>query len=304
MAHNTLENYKEDLLQCLQKLQGSSVNPANDKEYLEFLIKWLKVRHICLTALNLIQKDPSNNYDSQTYSSLLKKFKIQIQPKLADYMKELKKRPLSERILAFNHQMHGYYNQAQQFVKEIPQEAMKIYEQARFFLLIYQFTLDQLFIKSVRSNLHRKTLSLKKAFEIEAGNAQLIQEQDNLSAQLTSSLKIKPSAWDHTPDGDLKADISDSSPEDILMASDILLPEESSASSAEEIVPVNYDALSDVSRGDVPSSDIPQIQSSYALQKWFPSQNESDYLRLRYCSRCGKILHPNTRQCTGCGTQF
>ncbi len=304
MAHNTLGKYKEDLLQCLKKLQGSSVSPANDKEYLEFLIMWLKVRHICLNAQKLLQKDPSKGDDSQTYSSLLSKFKIQIQPKLADYMRELKKRPLSDRILTFTHQMQGYYNQAQQFVKEIPQEAMKVLEQARFFLLIYQFTLDQIFIKSIRSTLYKKMLSLKKAFEIEAGNAQLVKEQDNLSAQLTSSLKFKPKIGDQTLDGEISTNISGSSSDDILMASDIILPEESSASTAEDIVPVIYDSLSEVSRDELPSPEIPQIQSSFALQKWFPSQNASEYLLLRYCPRCGKVIHPTSRQCTGCGSQF
>ena len=304
MAHTTLGKYKEDLLQCLQKLQGASVNPANDEEYLDFLIMWLKVRQICLNAQKILQQAPSSGDESQTYSSLILKFNKQIQPKLAEYMRNLKNRSLSDRILTFSQHMQEYYTIAQQFVKEIPQEAMKVLEQARFFLLIYQFTLDQIFIRNIRSTLTKKMLSLKKAFEIEAGNAHLVEEQDTLSAQLKSSLKIRPSVGDPTSNSDISSNIADSSSDDILMASDIILPEESSASTTEDIVPVNYDTLSHVSRVEQPSPGIPQIQSSFALQKWFPSQNAAEYILLRYCPRCGKVIHPITHQCTGCGSQF
>ncbi|MHA1521931.1 MAG: hypothetical protein ACTSRK_17275 [Promethearchaeota archaeon] len=304
MANTTLEKYKEDLLQCLEKLQTSSGNPGNDKEYLEFLILWLKVRQICLNAQEIIKKNPSKSFDSQTYSSLLKKFNVQIQPKLSIYMRQLKDRPLSERILTFSNQMLEYFTIALQFVKEIPQEAMKVYEQARFFLLIYQFTLDQIFIKRIRLIIFKKMDSLKKAFEIEAGNANLFQEQENLSTQLTSSLKIKPGVGGQSSEGEISPNLSESSSDDILMASDILLPEELPASTAEQVVPVNYDALSALSRVGQPSPEVSQIKSSYALKKWFPSQDSSNYLLLRYCPRCGRVINTVSRQCTGCGSQF
>ncbi|TFH28202.1 MAG: hypothetical protein E4G98_05525, partial [Promethearchaeota archaeon] len=178
LAHSTIEKYKEALLLCLKKLKGAKVAPINDKEYLEYLIMWLKVRQICLNAQKLLQNDSSKADDSRTYSSLLEKFNQQIQPKLAEYMKNLKNRPLSERILTFNHRMQEYSALVQDIITEKPHEAMKVYEESRIFLLIYQFTLDQVFIRDIRSNLHKKMLDLTNIIEkIEAGDTELIQKQ-------------------------------------------------------------------------------------------------------------------------------
>lgn len=304
MTHQTtLLKYKEELVKSLEYLQHEAQPSKDEESYIEYLIIWLKVRQICLNVQRLVQENPSISSDISIFLNLLSKFKRTVQPKLSEYMASLKKRSMADRIVVFTHQMQDYYETANQYIKNLPSEAMRIYEHAWFFLLLYRFALDQFLIRNVRTNLQKKMDSLKKAFEIEAGDAHLATEQKELSSQMKSSLKIRPETSESqisATSENSSASLGDSSgsSEDVVLTSEIILPEET---------PLDGETVS-TPQVDYPSSLQQDAQlsqrSSYAYAKWFPRNEWQTFRKYKYCFHCGKILDPNTRKCTGCGTQL
>ncbi|WP_457557549.1 hypothetical protein [Candidatus Harpocratesius sp.] len=306
MIQSSLLKYHQELLKSLQKVQKYGDNPQNNDDLLDFLIIWLKIRQICLQVQQKYgrnEPNQKNHYVNKeilsTYIKLLAQFKQKIQPLLIDYTLKLKKQPLSERILIFTGRMRDYFEISQRYLKDLPSEAMHIYEESWFFLQLYRFALDQKLIHNIMHLVYQKMNSLKKAFEIEAGNANLLEDQKKISEKLHSSLRIKPSDNDIsiTNASSSKEQVSFQSIDTPILSSDIALPEENE----DEIVNIEEPEINEITSEKTTHQIATPESISYPLIKWAFPQSIDTYWSFRFCNNCGNLVDRSTMVCNSCG---
>ncbi len=284
------------ILEEIEKLQPES-KPGSDLE--TYLLKWMKIRRICLDGL----KDPTlSNIDKSLLNSLITKFQQNVQPKLLEFSKTIKKTPLNVSLGNFMSKLNDFFDEGQQFLSILPIKSYSIYEDALFFINIYQFAFDPVISRLAKGNVFKKIKLIKEAFEVEAGQENLEKKQSQLNKSLSNSLKgTSPSAPQPEP---IEVDTRN---EGDIMIGNLSLPEE-------EIEPIKetYPEPEPIPEPIPQPIPIPSIEPTteaeppkvtYSYSKWFPSQSWNDFALYRYCYQCGHVINPEA-VCTGCQRQF
>ena len=283
------------ILEEIEKLKPVS-KPESDLE--TFLLKWMKVRRICMDGI----KDPTlSNDDKSLLNGLIVKFQKNVQPILLEFSKDIKKIPMGENIINFRSKLNIFFEEGQSFLSILPIKSYSIFEDALFFINIYQFAFNPSVSKIAKRSVFKKINLIKEAFEVEAGQENLEKKQSQLNQVLSNSLKgTSPSA----PPADPAE--SDMMNEGDIMIGNLSLPEEEYEPFKEEI---EESIIPEPIPQPIPQPSIeptPEAESSkvtYPYFKWFPSQTWNDFAMYRYCYQCGHVINPEA-VCTGCQRQF
>jgi len=280
------------ILEEIEKLKPDS-KPESDLEI--YLLKWMKVRRICLDGL----KDPTlSDIDKSLLSSLITKFQQNVQPKLLEFSKKIKKTPLNVSLGNFMSKLNDFFDEGQQFLSILPIKSYSIYEDALFFINIYQFAFDPVISRLAKVNVFRKIKLIKEAFEVEAGQENLEKKQSQLNKSLSNSLKgTSPSA--PQPES-VEVDTKN---EGDIMIGNLSLPEEE-IEPIKETIPEPEPIPEPIPQPSIePTTETKPPKITYPYNKWFPSQNWNDFALYRYCFQCGHVINPEA-VCTGCQRQF
>ena len=278
------------ILEEIEKLKPES-KPESDLEI--FLLKWMKVRRICLDGL----KDPTLSNDKSLVNSLITKFQQFIQPKLLEFSKNVKKKPMGENLINFMSKLNEFFDEGQEFLNILPIKSYSIYEDALFFINIYQFAFNPNISRLAKLSVFKKINLIKEAFEVEAGQENLEKKQSQLSKGLSNSLKgTSPSAPPAEP---TQVDMMN---EGDIMIGNLSLPEEQMESFKEDIVePIPQPILQPSIE---PTTETVSSKVTYPYFKWFPSQSWNDFAMYRYCYQCGHVINSSNAACTGCQRQY
>jgi len=283
------------ILEEIEKLKPVS-KPESDLE--TFLLNWMKVRRICMDGI----KDPTlSNDDKSLLNGLIVKFQKNVQPILLEFSKDIKKIPMGENIINFRSKLNIFFEEGQSFLSILPIKSYSIFEDALFFINIYQFAFNPSVSKIAKRSVFKKINLIKEAFEVEAGQENLEKNQAQLNQVLSNSLKgTSPSA----PPADPAE--SDMMNEGDIMIGNLSLPEEEYEPFKEEIEEsiIPEPIPQPISQPSIEVS--PETESSkvtYPYFKWFPSQTWNDFAMYRYCYQCGHVINPEA-VCTGCAKTF
>ncbi|QEE16202.2 hypothetical protein DSAG12_02032 [Promethearchaeum syntrophicum] len=283
------------ILEEIENLQPVS-KPVSDLDL--FLLKWMKVRRICLDGV----KDPTLSKDDKSLlNGLILKFSQKVQPKLLEFSKAIKKKPMGENLLTFKSKLDEFFEEGQQFLSILPIKSYSIYEDALFFINIYQFAFNPSVSKIAKLSVFKKINLIKDAFEVEAGQENLEKKQSQLSKGLSNSLKgTSPSAPPAEPSQE------DMMNEGDIMIGNLSLPEEEMESFKEELEESVVISLPEpIPQPSIkPIADEVSSKVTYPYFKWFPSQSWNDFANYRYCYQCGHVIDSSNAACTGCQRQF
>ncbi len=307
MGSSNLAKYNQDLIDTLSRLQNMQGLSGDLNDKLDYFITWFKIRHICLQIGKIdAEEKESGSIVSKlegrtTHLKLLAQFKREIQPKLIKFTSNLKNLPFSDRILLFTERMRRYIEQSQYFIKDLPSEAMHVYENIWFFLQLFRFALDQKLIHNQMAILRKNMALLKQTFEIEAGSPDLVEQQTSLSSELRNSLKASSSPSLIASDSSVKTNagqnISSPSSETPIMNSEISLPE----SSEEEEISLEEPRIHTIPSVEVKTIESHRYISVFPFHRWFPPQSVTEYWRYRFCINCGMRLNLASQACSNCG---
>ena len=286
---------KIQLLSILEEIEKLQL--ASDLD--TYLLKWMKVRRICLDGI----KDPTLSKDDKSLLNvLITKFSKNVQPKLLEFSKDIKKKPMIENLNIFNSKLNEFFEEGQQFLSILPIKSYSIFEDALFFINIYQFAFDPVISRLAKGNVFKKINLIKEAFEVEAGKENLEKKQSQLNKALSNSLKgISPSAPPAEPTQ------VDTMNEGDIMIGNLSLPEEEMEPII-ETTPEPEQIPEPISQ-PIPQPSIEPVREeisqkvTYPYFKWFPSQKWNDFAMYRYCYQCGHVINPES-VCTGCAKSF
>ncbi len=276
---------KDDLLTLLEEINKIDLNSDQNSIIESYLIKWLKVRKICKALIN---RDDIASEEKKVPLSLLNKFKQNVQPKLQNFIKSIKKFSIKENLIHFNSVRKKYLDEAEDHLKILPMVSFSIYEEAQFFINLYQFIFAKSLIGLAKNDIINRMKILKKAFEVESGAKDLKESISQLDI-------IGKSTTVNSSDPVI-------SEEDVLV-SDVLLPEENSAVSIQDqivIEPHSKKIPIILEKKEVIQDKPRQIQKTYSYSKWFPENNWQDFAYFRYCQNCGFIINKNNQLCSRC----
>ncbi|MHA1718682.1 MAG: hypothetical protein ACTSWX_11870 [Promethearchaeota archaeon] len=283
------------ILEEIEKLQPVS-KPESDLDI--YLLKWMKVRRICLDGI----KDPTLSQDDKSLlNSLITKFQQNVQPKLLEFSKDVKKKPMGENLITFREKLNEFFENGQQFLSILPIKSYSFFEDALFFINIYQFAFDPNISRLAKLNVFKKINLIKQAFEVEAGQENLEKKQSQLNKSLSNSLKgTSPSAPQSEPS------VVDSINEGDIMIGNISLPEEEFEPIKDEIEEqIKEPIAQQVIQPPVKPATQAVLQNvTYPYYKWFPSKNWNSFALYRYCYQCGHVINPSNAVCTGCQRQY
>ena len=286
---------KIQLLAILEEIE--KLQPTSDLD--TYLLKWMKVRRICLDGI----KDPTlSKEDKSLLNVLITKFQQNVQPKLLEFSKNIKKKPMIENLNTFNSKLGEFFEEGQQFLSILPIKSYSIYEDALFFINIYQFAFDPVISRLAKGNVFKKINLIKEAFEVEAGKENLEKKQSQLNKALSNSLKgISPSAPPAEPTQ------VDTINEGDIMIGNLSLPEEELEPIIEttpEPEPIPEPISQPIPQPSIePTREKVSQKVTYPYFKWFPSQTWNDFAMYRYCYQCGHVINPEA-VCTGCAKTF
>ena len=286
---------KIQLLSVLEEIEKLQVISDLDT----YLLKWMKVRRICLDGI----KDPTLSKDDKSLLNvLITKFQQNVQPKLLEFSKDIKKKPMVENLNTFNSKLNEFFEEGQQFLSILPIKSYSIYEDALFFINIYQFAFDPVISRLAKGNVFKKINLIKEAFEVEAGKENLEKKQSQLNEALSNSLKgTSPSAPPAEPSEAVTMN------EGEIMIGNLSLPEEELEPIIEttpEPEPIPEPIQQPTPQPSIePTSEAVSPKITYPYFKWFPSQNWNNFAMYRYCYQCGHVINPEA-VCTGCAKTF
>jgi len=282
-------------LEEIEKLKPVS-NPKSDLE--TFLLKWMKVRRICMDGI----KDPTlSNDDKSLLNNLILKFSQKVQPILLEFSKDIKKIPMGENLINFMSKLNIFFEEGQSFLSILPIKSYSIFEDALFFINIYQFAFNPSVSKIAKRSVFKKINLIKEAFEVEAGQENLEKKQSQLNQVLSNSLKgTSPSAPPAEP---TEIDMMN---EGEIMIGNLSLPEEEYEPFKEEIEdPIAKSIPEPIPHPSIePKTEVESSKVTYPYFKWFPSQTWNDFANYRYCFQCGHVINSSNAACTGCQRQF
>ncbi len=282
-------------LEEIEKLKPVS-KPESDLE--TFLLKWMKVRRICMDGI----KDPTlSNDDKSLLNGLIVKFQKNVQPILLEFSKDIKKIPMGENLINFRSKLNIFFEEGQSFLSILPIKSYSIFEDALFFINIYQFAFNPSVSKIAKRSVFKKINLIKEAFEVEAGQENLEKKQSQLNQVLSNSLKgTSPSAPPAEP---TEIDMMN---EGEIMIGNLSLPEEEYEPFKEEIEEsiIPEPIPQPISQSSIePTPEAESSKVTYPYFKWFPSQTWNDFAMYRYCYQCGHVINPEA-VCTGCAKTF
>jgi hypothetical protein len=258
----------------------------------------MKVRRICLDGV----KDPTlSNDDKSLLNGLIVKFQKNVQPILLEFSKDIKKKPLNISLNNFMAKLNLFFEEGQSFLSILPIKSYSIFEDALFFINIYQFAFNPSISRLAKLNVFKKINLIKDAFEVEAGKENLEKKQSQLNKVLSNSLKgTSPSAPPAEP-----TEIETMNEGDIMIGN-LSLPEEEYEPFKEEIEePMAKPMPEPIPHPSIkPTTEAESSKVTYPYYKWFPSQKWNDFANYRYCYQCGHVINSSNAACTGCQRQF
>jgi hypothetical protein len=145
----------------------------------------------------------------------------------------------------------------------------------------------------------QKIRLIKKAFEVEAGQDKLAEQELEISKELSHSFKGPSPNVPQVPAGTLASETQEVS-EDNLMIGELVLPEEELLGEPVDILPPTPHPTSSIPQ-TTESQQISSISNIYPFHRWFPEQNVWEkYAFLRYCNSCGRMIDFSINSCSGC----
>ncbi|UYP48163.1 hypothetical protein NEF87_004448 [Candidatus Lokiarchaeum ossiferum] len=302
---------KEDLLEILESVSKIDPYSPETKNLELYLVKWMKIRKL---ATNLINREDLSNEDKQVPQSLLQKFKHQVYPILLEFSKSVKKIPIKELLSKFRAELQRYYALADENIKIVPMLSFSIYEDAQFFVNLYQFVLEKSLINVVKNEINYRMRVLKQSFEIESGTqnieADLIQstssnvppDLQNQSEILISEVKMPEEELLDALSGESYSELK--SEIDINSSPQIQLQGNSVSSNTDDEIGIDSNLASSTIEDGLPIYQRFQPTRSYAYRKWFPENTWNHFANIRYCKFCGKKFLEAQRICSGCHQQY
>lgn len=302
---------KEDLLEILESVNKIDPYSSETKNIEQYLVKWMKIRKL---STNLISRNDLSTEDKLVPRSLIQKFKQQVYPILLEFSKSVKRIPIKDLLTKFRAELQKYYALADENIKIVPMLSFSIYEDAQFFVNLYQFVLEKSLITVVKNEIHYRMRILKQSFEVESGikdiktdllqstSSNLPADSQNLSEILISEVNM--------PEEELIDDIiTESKPE--------IQSEIDSNSSSPIQIEENLESINnarDIENESALSSSVPDVEPSsfqqfshvlsYSYRKWFPENTWNQFASIRYCKFCGKNFLNAQRICSGCQQQY
>ncbi|WP_371803734.1 hypothetical protein [Candidatus Lokiarchaeum ossiferum] len=302
---------KEDLLEILESVSKIDPYSPETKNLELYLVKWMKIRKL---ATNLINREDISTEDKQVPQSLLQKFKHQVYPILLEFSKSVKKIPIKELLSKFRAELQRYYALADENIKIVPMLSFSIYEDAQFFVNLYQFVLEKSLITVVKNEINYRMRILKQSFEIESGTqnieADLLQspssnvppDLQNQSEILISEVKMPEEELMDASSGESVSELK--SEIEINSSSHIQIQGNSLSSKTDHEIQINSSPASSTIEDVLPLHQQFQPARSYAYRKWFPENTWNHFANIRYCKFCGKNFLEAQRICSGCHQQY
>ncbi|MHA1563164.1 MAG: hypothetical protein ACTSPA_13685 [Promethearchaeota archaeon] len=98
---------KIQLLSILEEIDKLQRDSKLESDLDIYLLKWMKVRRICMDGL----KDPTLSKDDKSLlSNLITKFQQTVQPKLLEFSKNIKKKPLNVSLGDFTSKLNEFFD--------------------------------------------------------------------------------------------------------------------------------------------------------------------------------------------------
>ena len=298
----TLGKSEKQLLELLEKINDLHPQSPDDPEMEAFLILWRKVIRIC----TVLKKTSDSSTDQlNLVKGLLVKFAQQAKPKLIEFAKHVKKRPLGTLIVYFRERIQEYNDEAEQYIAILPMKSYEIYEDELFFINLHRFAFNPEIFRLAKKKIIQKIRLIKKAFEVEAGQDKLAEKEKQISEELSHSFKGPSPNVPQVPAGTQSSSPPEVS-EDNLMIGELALPEEELYREPGETQTSAPLSIAEPLPGpSIPETteemQIPSISNIYPFHRWFPAQNVWEkYAFLRYCNLCGRMIDFSIQKCSGC----
>ena len=301
---------KQQLVGLLEEISVLHPQSPDDPAMEQFLILWLKVFRLCTAVKNTPDLSPDQ---LSVVTGLLVKFAQQAKPKLLDFAKHVKKKPIGTLSVYFVGRIQQYNEEAEQYIAILPMKSYEIYEDELFFINLHRFAFNPEIFRIAKKKIIQKIRLIKQAFEVEAGQDKLAEKEKQISDELSHSFKgpspnvpQDPSAPQPiTPSEVSKGSESSEVSDENLMVGELALPEEELLGEPVAIQPPPPSPSPASSASSIlqapESSQISSISNIYPFRRWFPEQSVWEkYAFLRYCNSCGRIIDFSINSCSGC----
>jgi len=292
----TLGKSEKQLLELLEKINILHPQSPDDPAMEQFLILWQKVLRLC----TILKNTPEISADQLSLvQSLFVKFAQQAKPKLIEFSKHVKKRPVGTLIVYFRDRIQQYNDEAEQYITILPMKSYEIYEDELFFINLHRFAFNPTIFRLAKKKIVQKIRLIKKAFEVEAGQDKLAEKELEISKELSHSFKGPSPNVPQVPAGAQAPETQEVS-EDNLMIGELALPEEELLGEPVDIQPPTPHPILPIPQ-TTESPQTSSISNIYPFHRWFPEQNVWEkYAFLRYCNSCGRMIDFSINSCSGC----
>ncbi len=298
MALANLKERLDSLLKKIKNVEEEAKSTPYTKKVLAY-IKWWEIGDI----LKAFSKTESKDSEiKETLRSTRDEYK-EVIPQIVGYKRKLRTAGVKDSLTYFKKALFKSLDLAEQNLKVLPKTSYEIYEDALKFVDLFELSLNKSLIKTAKKAIKRKMLVLKSAFEVEGGRKNLEEEQKSLTRNLQDSLDGKKSK---APGSDeLKVQKIETQNADISLTG-LSLPEEDQDTQiirpSEDGSVVSEEVISQTPK-EIPQDPVVEKVETYPYWMWYPNQTIQQFVTLRYCKSCGRVLDSN-QWCQSCGVSY
>jgi len=272
------EKYRDHLSKMLEML-----DQTQDKDM--YLILWLKIYRLCLESMRNFPVPPKHK---PILINLIEKYKTKVQPALVQYLKDQKATPIQTTLKQYKDKLFHQFELAEENLKYLPLKSLEILENTLFFIDLYHISLNKSILSTSKEIVRKKIHLLKQSFEVEGGTRDIEVQQKQLTESYLNKLQGTPLPMSTPfPEPVALPEIKENEimePSSDLVLGQLSFPEEST-------VPSRIDSSSDsVQVSEVPQSyPVPVTQTILPYATWYPAQNWTEFVNMRYDLSTGRI---------------